>query len=157
MPKYNKKYSKEELQEAVRDSCTWAEVCRKIGVKPATGSRTHLKSRVVKEGIDFSHFKGKHFKKGAILLAERVPLEIYLNNEKPIKSHTLRVRLIQEGYKECKCEKCGLSEWLGEAAPLELDHIDSNHWNNNLNNLQIVCPNCHAILTRARRHNRHKK
>ena len=157
MPKHNKKYTREDLEQAVLSSYTWAEVCRKVGIKPATGSQSHLKARVVKEGIDFSHFKGKHFKKGMILLSERQPLELYLNNQKPIKSHTLRNRLIQEGYKECRCEKCGLSEWLGEEVPLELDHIDSNHWNNNISNLQILCPNCHAILTRERRKLRRKK
>ena len=56
----------------------------------------------------------------------------------------MRKRLISEGIKEHKCECCGLSEWLGEPIPLELDHIDGDHYNNTYKNLKILCPNCHA-------------
>ena len=55
----------------------------------------------------------------------------------------IRERLIEEGYKERKCEICGLSEWMDKPIPLELHHKDNNHWNNDLNNLQILCSNCH--------------
>ena len=46
-----------------------------------------------------------------------------------------RKRLIEDGLKEAKCERCGLSEWMGLPIPLELHHIDFNHYNNNLDNL----------------------
>ena len=54
-----------------------------------------------------------------------------------------RRRLIEEGIKEKKCECCGLSEWMGKPIPLELHHKDFNHYNNSLENLQILCSNCH--------------
>lgn len=57
----------------------------------------------------------------------------------------LNNRLIKEGYKERKCECCGNSEWLNRPIVLELHHIDGNHSNNALENLQLLCPNCHAI------------
>lgn len=57
-----------------------------------------------------------------------------------------RIRLIKDKVKEKKCELCGNTEWLGEPIPLELHHKDYNHYNNELNNLMIVCPNCHTIL-----------
>ena len=46
--------------------------------------------------------------------------------------------------KEHKCECCGLISWNDKPIPLELHHIDGNHYNNDLSNLQILCPNCHA-------------
>lgn len=55
----------------------------------------------------------------------------------------LRRRLIAEGLKEEKCEMCGITEWNGKPAPLELDHIDGNNSNHILSNLRIICPNCH--------------
>ena len=66
------------------------------------------------------------------------------DNPKPITSHKLKLKLIRDGIKEHKCEVCGIVEWNGAKAPIELDHIDGNHTNNVLSNLRIVCPNCHA-------------
>ena len=43
-----------------------------------------------------------------------------------------------------KCENCGLEEWLGQPINLEIHHIDGNHYNNDLSNLQLLCPNCHS-------------
>jgi hypothetical protein len=43
-----------------------------------------------------------------------------------------------------RCEVCGITEWMGRAAPLELDHRDGNPLNNQLDNVRLICPNCHA-------------
>ena len=56
----------------------------------------------------------------------------------------LKMRLFNEGVKEYKCEKCGISEWNGEHITLEIHHINGNHSDNRLENLQILCPNCHS-------------
>lgn len=50
---------------------------------------------------------------------------------------------LEDGLKEERCECCGLSEWMGKPIPLELHHKDFNHYNNSLENLQILCANCH--------------
>ena len=60
------------------------------------------------------------------------------------QSNKLRVRLIESEIKDSKCEVCGLSEWLGFPIRLELDHIDGNMYNHKLENLRILCPNCHS-------------
>ena len=62
-----------------------------------------------------------------------------------VKSHILKEKLLKDGLKERRCEICGLTKWLDIDIPLELHHIDGNHFNNELNNLQILCPNCHAL------------
>ena len=75
----------------------------------------------------------------------RIHVSKYLGlNLKPITSHKLKLKLWRDGYKEKKCEVCGIEEWNGLPAPLELDHIDGNHWDNTFENLRILCPNCHA-------------
>ena len=44
-----------------------------------------------------------------------------------------------------KCSCCGLSEWMGQPIPLELDHTDGDASNNSMENLAVICPNCHGI------------
>ena len=46
--------------------------------------------------------------------------------------------------RERKCEACGIIEWMQKPAPLELDHKDGDAANNELENLRLICPNCHA-------------
>ena len=69
----------------------------------------------------------------------------YIQSDSAIKSHVLKGKLIRDGIKEQKCELCGVSTWLGVLLPLELHHKDGNHYNNSIDNLQILCPNCHSI------------
>lgn len=47
--------------------------------------------------------------------------------------------------REHKCARCKLSEWLNKSITLEAHHIDGNHNNNEEQNLELLCPNCHSI------------
>ena len=74
-------------------------------------------------------------------------------------SSQLKKRLIQEGIKKDICEICGCSNiWNNIPLTLQLDHINGNHYDNRLENLRIVCPNCHSQTEtfsnkRAKKHN----
>jgi RNA polymerase subunit RPABC4/transcription elongation factor Spt4 len=57
----------------------------------------------------------------------------------------LKGRLIAKGLKTRACEECGLSEWRGEPLALELHHINGDRNDNRVENLQLICPNCHSI------------
>lgn len=143
------KYTKELIQEAVNQSSTWADVCRLLGITPATGAQCHLQKRAKDFEIDSSHFLGRGHAKGKVLVKKNVLQHCFTGSK--ITSHSLRIRLIRDGHKEEKCELCEISEWRGEKVVLELDHKDSNHFNNEISNLQILCPNCHALETKRRR------
>ncbi|HYF27854.1 MAG TPA: HNH endonuclease signature motif containing protein [Baekduia sp.] len=56
----------------------------------------------------------------------------------------LKRRLIALGLKEDRCELCGLVDWRGQPLPLELHHRNGDPCDDRLENLQIVCPNCHS-------------
>ena len=71
-------------------------------------------------------------------------------------SWKLTIRLVKEGFKEYKCEKCNAFEWMGERLSLELNHIDGDNSNHSLENLELLCPNCHSI-TPTFRNKRGKK
>lgn len=138
------KYTKQLLEPIVKSSTTWREVCLKLGVQPLSGAQGHITKRAKELGVDYSHFPGIAWSKGKKLSPKR-PIEYYLTENSTAKSHALKLRLWAEGLKEKKCEKCDLEEWYGKEAPLELDHINSNHFDNRIENLQILCANCHAV------------
>jgi hypothetical protein len=74
----------------------------------------------------------------------KYPIEDVFSNKVYVRPQDLRKRLVILGIKEEKCERCEISDWRGQKAPLELHHIDGVRENNALNNIEILCPNCHA-------------
>ena len=65
-------------------------------------------------------------------------------------SYKLAKRLLRVNLKERMCEKCGLELWMGKPIPLELHHINGVHSDNRIENLQLLCPNCHALTDNYR-------
>jgi hypothetical protein len=129
--------------EIVANSISLAQVIRKCGLVPAGGNYRSTKERIKKLKLDTSHFTGQAHNKGK-KLGPKQPIESYLQNNVKTSSNHLKKRLIQEGYFEHKCYKCNLTTWNDLPIPIELEHIDGNNINNNLSNLTILCPNCHA-------------
>lgn len=143
------KYTKEIIEAAVKQSASWKEVCILLGMqRPVSGVQNHIHSRANLFEIDYSHFPGHAHGKGKKALNRMSAID-YAKNSPYVQSHTLRLKLIEDGIKPEYCEICGISEWLDKKAPLELDHIDGNHFNNEISNLQILCANCHALKTKA--------
>lgn len=91
---------------------------------------------------------------GAVKAKSEMPIEAHLvANGHPTSTPRLRERLIREGIKEARCEHCGLTEWLGKPIPLELHHRNGIRSDNRLDNLEIVCPNCHSFTDTYRGRN----
>lgn len=76
--------------------------------------------------------------------SDYMPYMEYIVNGK-VQTNKLRKKLLIEGLKKEVCECCGNSIWNGKKIPLEVHHIDGNKTNNNLDNLLLLCPNCHAL------------
>lgn len=150
------RYTPNQLREAVAKSESWSGVCRLLGISARGGSQSYTKKKALELGCDASHFLGQSYNIGN-RSGKRELSDYLVENCNTISSHDLKLKLIAAGYKEAKCEICNLVEWQGFPIVLELDHINSNHLDNRLNNLQILCPNCHSLETRRRAYLRSKK
>jgi hypothetical protein len=140
-----KNIPKDELENLVKTSSSITEIFSKLKLNNIYSS-THYRTfrRLVEQyNIDCSHFKRGN--KSTNTFVQKRPLEVYLNNEYPIQSNKLKNRLLSEKVFEHKCDTCKLTEWNELPIPLQLDHIDGNSDNNNLSNLRLLCPNCHAL------------
>lgn len=139
------KYSEQDLKEAVKTSFSIAEVCRKVGLKPIGGNYKTIKDKIIKFNIDNSHFTGQGWNVGLKFKPNPAkPIEEYLVENSTYQSFKLAKRLLKEGYKKHMCEMCSNTEWFGLPIPLELHHINGVNTNNKLENIQLLCPNCHA-------------
>jgi hypothetical protein len=139
-------YTKKEFIEAVKTSHSIRQVLLKLGLNPKGGGGYRSFHQATKDfKVDTSHFKGQGWNKGKFI--PRRSTKDYLSNKFIISSYKLKKRLMKEGLLKPRCSNCGRTKWLGNLIPLNLDHIDGNHYNNNLSNLRLLCPNCHALTS----------
>ena len=147
------KYTKEQLKEAVIKSLSIAEVCRILDIRPSGGNYKTINNYLKEWNIDKSHFTGKAWNAGLRYKPFKKIKdinEILIENSTYVSSNALRKRLISEGLKDHKCEKCNLKEWLDEPIKLELHHINGLNLDHRIENLQLLCPNCHSITDNFR-------
>lgn len=148
MPGPKRSWSDDQLIVAVATSNTRAQVLRKIGLIPAGGSYKFVGEVIESLGLDTSHFVGQAWAAGTSghRLHEK-PLEEVLVAGRRCNSSQLKKRLVRLGLLEDRCynQPCKVTvEWLGAPISLHLDHINGDHADNRLENLRILCPNCHS-------------
>jgi transposase-like protein len=72
------------------------------------------------------------------------PIGTYLVKGRKVNRHHLKGRLLDSGLKTHQCEICGIAEWLGRPLSMSLHHINGDGDDNRLENLQLLCANCHS-------------
>lgn len=130
-------FSKDEISEIVKTSYSNREVARKLGYAiDGGGTMASLKKMYLELNLDTSHFKGQGWNK------ENYNYDTFAKGTKKKNGKASQQPLIALRGRKCEC--CGLEEWMGQPINLEIHHVDGNRSNNDLNNLQLLCPNCHS-------------
>jgi len=140
------KWTKEILQAAVSASTNMCEVLRSLELEVVGGHHTHISRRIKAYDIDTSHFRVPARRGDAT--PRRTPqallVEQPISHARRIQSDRLKRAMLEHGLEE-RCALCGIEAiWLGEPLPLEVDHIDGRWQNNRIENLRLLCPNCHS-------------
>lgn len=151
------KYTKELLEENVKDCYSFAELCRRLGLKPEGSNPKTLRKKMNEFGVDYSHFTGQAWNKNPENPVYRGKYLPKLCEHSSLSSANVKELVYKLSLKENKCECCGITEWQGKPIICELHHINGDSTDNRIENLQILCPNCHSQTDNFRSRNRNKK
>ena len=128
--------------ELIKTSSNFKEVADKLNVSVGGNTYKEFNKIAKKYGLSIEHFTSCH--KTSDTRKQLTPDEIFTKNS-TINSSRLSRYIKKFSLKECKCERCKNTEWLGMPIPLQVHHINGDTTDNRLENLQYLCPNCHTF------------
>ena len=161
------------MAELLAKGYSGAEIARELGISKPTVC-FHLRMLGMPASVEFAkrydwdaigaHYSAGHsmtecmrvfgfsrnawwdaIRRGVITPRPRLePIEDVLSRGRKRTRHHVKLRLLGAGLKEERCEWCGLSEWRGKPLALELHHVNGDGLDNRLENLLLLCPNCHS-------------
>ena len=143
-------WTESQLKNAVANSLSYRQVLKKLKLREAGGNYDQVR-KYIKE-----YFKGRVWNKGLKGFGRpQIPLETILVAGSSFQSFKLKRRLFAVGLKLPYCEECGWARKSDDGTvPLELDHINGNRHDNRIENLRVLCPNCHSLKPTHRGRNR---
>ncbi|MFF5895713.1 HNH endonuclease [Streptomyces argenteolus] len=140
------RWTRDILEPVVAVSNSVYEVLHRLGLEAVGGHHTNITRRIRAYGIDTSHFTRPS--RAGMKQRRRTPEELLVEDATPharrIPGVRLKAAMSELGVVE-RCALCGTEPiWQGLPLPLEVDHINGIWRDNRLQNLRLLCPNCHS-------------
>jgi hypothetical protein len=144
-------YTKEGLELAVKNALCISDVLRNLNLVVHGGNHSYIKSRLSFFKIDTSHFQNVQATRINGARKRKSPQEYLVKRVSGDSStHALKLRILRDKVKPHECEHCHNTIWQGKPIPLELHHLNGDRLDNRLENIRLVCPNCHALTSNYR-------
>lgn len=140
-------WSENELRSAVKKSSSYRQVLSLLKLREAGGNYEQIKKYIKEYNLDIKHFTGRAWNLGMRGIGKpRILTKEILRKDTYFQSFKLKNRIFKEKIKEKRCEKCGWAKVTKDGyLPLELHHKNGDRHDNRIENLQILCPNCHSL------------
>lgn len=141
--------SDKEFIALLKESGTQADAMRRLGYLAFSSSYPALRKRIAELGLtEYFENKSKKFisdQKRTLGLQKGRPLVDILNLSSGRLQSGHRKRIIREGLLgKYACSECGISSWNSKYIVLQIDHVNGNPYDHRLENLRLLCPNCHS-------------
>ena len=156
---YTWKHSPKTFKKLLEESINWSDLATKCGYNCTSNFRT-LKKRIKKEKLDSLHLD-KYIRINNKVVNKKPIEELCIENGFSATS-TIKNRLFKDLKWEHKCSNCNLTKWKSIRhdgkeipIPLELDHINGNNKDHRLENLRLLCSNCHATTSTFKGRNKY--
>lgn len=145
MKKFLNDYSDDEFETIVRNSNSIADICRSLKYAICNTAYKTIKFRIKRQNLDISHIKLGLSNRRGTNSPNRISIVKHLTYGSKVGNKMIKFGCLREDLLKNICYKCGmLPVWNNEPISLQVDHINGDRYDNQLNNLRLLCPNCHS-------------
>jgi len=142
-------FSEQAVVAAIQDTTltSVSAILKRLGKSPFGGGSHALIRRIAtKYGLPTSHWLGQGWAKGKKRpeYVKNAVESLHRRQGAKIRGSDIIPRLIRDGVKKHQCEECKQKTWNKQPIALEIHHVDGDAKNNQIENIKLLCPNCHA-------------